>query len=128
MKYYFIHLGRLDQLINIPLPDAESSMAILEVSLRKSSVVNVDMNYLVNVTEGFSSGNLNKICQLAIIFAKKDLIKIEQIIMDCNEQEPLLLIERKHLQNAMTFIGCFKSSKDEFINQRQVTNADTGRI
>ncbi len=129
MKYYFIYLGRLDQLIHIPLPDDETRMAILEVSLRKSSVVkDVDMNHLVNVTLGFSGADLTKICQRACILAKTDFMKTEQPIMDSSdEREPLLLIQREHLKKAITF-GCFKSSKHEFIDQHQAINTNTVRI
>ncbi|CAF4526367.1 unnamed protein product, partial [Rotaria magnacalcarata] len=62
MKYYFIYLGRFDQLIYIPLPNDESRMDILKTSLRKSSVAkDADMDYLTIVTEGFSGADLTKI-------------------------------------------------------------------
>jgi SpoVK/Ycf46/Vps4 family AAA+-type ATPase len=82
-------------------------MAILEVSLKKSYVKDVDMNYLVNVTQGFSGGDLTKICRQAYMLAKIDLMKTEQPIMDSSdEREPLLLIQREHLEKAITS-GCF---------------------
>ncbi|CAF1356136.1 unnamed protein product [Adineta steineri] len=57
-------MGRLDQLIYIPLPDDKSSMAILQSTLRKSPVgKNVDMNLLASATKGFSGANLTEICQ-----------------------------------------------------------------
>ncbi len=83
-------------------------MAILEVSLRKSSVVkDVDMNYLVNVTKGFSGADLTKICQRACILATREFMEKEQqpicpITMDSDEG-PVIEIRREHLEIAMIF-------------------------
>ncbi len=100
MKYYFIYLGRLGQLIHIPLPDEESRMAILKVSLRKSSVVKAaDMNYLVDVTKGFSGAYLTKICQRAYILARSELMQQGQPIY------PIIEIGHEHFKKAMTFIS-----------------------
>ena len=78
MKYFFIYLGRLDQLIYIPLPDDNSRMAILNVSLRKSFVAeNVDINYLTNITKDFSGADLTNICQRACELATEEFIEKE---------------------------------------------------
>jgi transitional endoplasmic reticulum ATPase len=108
MKYFFIYLGRLDQLIHIPLPDDESRMAILEVSLGKSfAVKDVDMNYLVNETLGFSGADLTNICQRACILATREFMEKGQqpiwpITMNSDES-PVIEIRREHLEKAMKF-------------------------
>ncbi|CAF4345507.1 unnamed protein product [Rotaria sordida] len=110
MKYYFIYLGRLDQLIYIPLPDDESRMAILKTSLRKSSVAkDVDMDYLTNVTEGFSGADLTKICQQACILATRESIekkqqRIRPTTMDSDEPTPIPEIRGDHFDEAMKFV------------------------
>ncbi|CAF1323741.1 unnamed protein product [Rotaria sp. Silwood1] len=118
MKYYFIYLGRLDQLIYIPLPEDKSRMAILKTSLRKSSVPkDVDMNYLTNVTEGFSNADLTKICQRACILATRESIekkqqRIRPTTMDSDEPAPELEIRRDHFEEAMKFARRSVSDKD----------------
>src|SRR5215813_8760805 len=73
---YFIYLGRLDQLIYIPLPDEKSRVAILKAALRKSPVAkDVDMTYLANVTKGFSGADLTEICQRACKLAIRESIE-----------------------------------------------------
>ena len=58
--------GRLDQLINIPLPDDGSRLAIFKSNLRKSPVADsVDIPYLAKMTKGFSGADLTEICQRA---------------------------------------------------------------
>ncbi|CAF1415163.1 unnamed protein product [Rotaria sordida] len=110
--------GRLDQLIYIPLPDAESRMAILKTSLRKSSVAkDVDMNYLTNVTEGFSGADLTKICQRACILATRESIekkqqRIRPTTMDSDEPAPVPEIRRAHFDEAMKFARRSVSNKD----------------
>ncbi len=112
MKYYFIYLGRLGQLIHIPLPDEESRMAILKVSLRKSSVVNdVDMNYLVNVTKCFSGAYLTKICQRAYILVTRELMQQGQPIY------PIIEIRHEHLKKAMIFTSSSNGTPVPFVSQ-----------
>jgi transitional endoplasmic reticulum ATPase len=51
--------GRLDQLIYIPLPDNPSRLSILKANLRKTPLAkDVDLNFLANITEGFSGADL----------------------------------------------------------------------
>ncbi|CAF3770814.1 unnamed protein product [Rotaria sp. Silwood1] len=110
--------GRLDQLIYIPLPEDKSRMAILKTSLRKSSVPkDVDMNYLTNVTEGFSNADLTKICQRACILATRESIekkqqRIRPTTMDSDEPAPELEIRRDHFEEAMKFARRSVSDKD----------------
>ncbi|CAF5143101.1 unnamed protein product, partial [Rotaria sp. Silwood1] len=109
---------RLDQLIYIPLPEDKSRMAILKTSLRKSSVPkDVDMNYLTNVTEGFSNADLTKICQRACILATRESIekkqqRIRPTTMDSDEPAPELEIRRDHFEEAMKFARRSVSDKD----------------
>jgi len=51
--------GRLDQLIYIPLPDQPSRLGILRANLRKTPLSkDVDLNFIGNITEGFSGADL----------------------------------------------------------------------
>jgi len=119
-----IYLGRLDQLIYIPLPDDKSRMAILKAALRKSPVAkDVDMNLLANVTKGFSGADLTEICQRACKLAIRESIEKEinlekerqrngQTAMDADEPDPVPEIRRDHFEEAMKFARRSVSDND----------------
>lgn len=70
-----IRPGRLDQLIYIPLPDQPSRLGILKANLRKTPLAkDVDVNFLANITDGFSGADLTEICQKAAKAAVRDVI------------------------------------------------------
>ena len=79
MIYVIIYLGRLSQLIHIPLPDDQTRLAIIELYFKKAFIVkNFDMDYLVDVTKDFNSANVTKICQQACVLATKESIKKQE--------------------------------------------------
>lgn len=58
--------GRLDQLIYIPLPDKASRLGILKAGLRKTPLAkDIDMNFMADLTEGFSGADLAELSQRA---------------------------------------------------------------
>ena len=70
-----IRPGRLDQLIYIPLPDQPSRLGVLKANLRKTPLAkDVDLNFLANITDGFSGADLTEICQKAAKSAVRDVI------------------------------------------------------
>ena len=69
-----IRPGRLDQLIYIPLPDHPSRLSILKANLRKTPLAkDVDLNFIANITDGFSGADLTEICQKAAKSAVRDV-------------------------------------------------------
>jgi len=67
--------GRIDQLIEIPLPDYESRLSIFKASLRKSPVSpDVDFAQLATATEGFSGADISEVCQRSAKNAIRDSI------------------------------------------------------
>lgn len=70
-----IRPGRLDQLIYIPLPDQPSRLGVLKANLRKTPIArDVDINFVAQITEGFSGADLTEICQKAAKAAVRDAI------------------------------------------------------
>jgi transitional endoplasmic reticulum ATPase len=106
--------GRLDQLIYIPLPDEKSRIQILKANLRKSPVAkDVDLNYLANVTQGFSGADLTEICQRGCKLAIRECIETEirrererlnnpDTEMD-DDYDPVPEIRRDHFEEAMKY-------------------------
>jgi len=115
--------GRLDQLIYIPLPDDKSRIQILKANLRKSPVsMDVDLDYLANVTKGFSGADLTEICQRACKLAIRESIEEEirrerqradnpDIDMD-DDYDPVPEISRAHFEEAMKFARRSVSDND----------------
>jgi len=72
--------GRLDQLIYIPLPDQPSRLSILKANLRKTPIAkDVDLNFIGNITDGFSGADLTEISQKAAKAAVRDVFIYDKL-------------------------------------------------
>jgi len=119
--------GRLDQLIYIPLPDRASRVQIFKAVLRNSPVApDVDLDYLVEHTHGFSGADLTEICQRAAKFAIRESIECEikrqqeraesgENEMDLeeeDEEDPVPEITRSHFEESMQYARRSVSDND----------------
>ncbi|PVU98401.1 hypothetical protein BB559_001605 [Furculomyces boomerangus] len=117
--------GRLDQLIYIPLPDANSRLSVLKASLRKSPISSdVDLDYLARTTHGFSGADLTEICQRACKLAIRESIEAEiralkekpesdEAAMDQDETvDPVPEITKAHFEEAMMYARRSVSDND----------------
>jgi transitional endoplasmic reticulum ATPase len=103
--------GRLDQLVYIPLPDKPSRASILKAALRKTPLApDVNLDAIVNATEGFSGADLTAICQRAAKLAIRESIAKEVQLEKMKEQglakmdddeDPVPFITRPHFEAAM---------------------------
>lgn len=74
-----IRPGRLDQLIYIPLPDKPSRANVIKAVLRKSPIAgNISMDFLAELTEGFTGADLTELCQRATKAAIRESIEAEE--------------------------------------------------
>lgn len=91
--------GRLDQLVQIPLPDLASRRSVFRASLRKAPVdPKVDIEQLAKATEGFSGADIAEICQRAAKNAVKAAVQNESLDPPGPE---ISRIDRKHFEAAM---------------------------
>ncbi|KAJ2382377.1 AAA ATPase cdc48 [Coemansia sp. RSA 2603] len=119
--------GRLDQLIYIPLPDAESRISILQATLRKSPIApNVDLKFIAEKTNGFSGADLTEICQRACKLAIRQSIEAdiqrerereeaggEDAAMEEDDAvDPVPEITAEHFEEAMRFARRSVSDND----------------
>jgi transitional endoplasmic reticulum ATPase len=106
--------GRLDQLIYIPLPDRPSRLGILKANLRKTPVAkDVDLDFVAQLTEGFSGADLNELCQRSAKAAVRESIEAEarkkaaQALNPGQEiklgADPVPEITRKHFEEALKY-------------------------
>lgn len=106
--------GRLDQLIYIPLPDRPSRLGILKANLRKTPVAkDVDLDFVAQLTEGFSGADLTELCQRSAKAAVRESIeadarkKAAQALNPGQEiklqSDPVPEITRKHFEEALKY-------------------------
>lgn len=109
-----IRPGRLDQLIYIPLPDKASRVNVFKAVLRKSPIApNVNMDFLAELTEGFTGADCTELCQRATKAAIRESIEAEEqrkALMKDNPdgdaqmaemEDPVPVITRKHFEEAL---------------------------
>jgi transitional endoplasmic reticulum ATPase len=106
--------GRLDQLVYIPLPDEASRKQIFKAALRKSPVaLDVDLDHLAKVTQGFSGADITEICQRSCKYAIRESIERDMERerrasenpdqMEEDVSDPVPAITKAHFEEAMKF-------------------------
>ena len=106
--------GRLDQLIYIPLPDADSRISIIKANLRKTPIASsVDIKVLGKLTEGFSGADLAELSGRAAKAAVREAIEAEArlkaaialdpAMADNMPKDPVPELTRKHFEEALKF-------------------------
>jgi transitional endoplasmic reticulum ATPase len=102
--------GRLDQLIYIPLPDKLSRIAILKSLSRKSPIAkNVYMDFIADLTDGFSGADLAELFQRAAKAAVREAIEADsqhkalaaENPENMEVEDPVPEINRRHFEEAL---------------------------
>jgi len=64
--------GRFDRIVNVPLPDKNSRRSILQVHMKNKKMEdNININFLAEITSGFSGAELKNLVNEAAIFAAR---------------------------------------------------------
>ncbi|CRL00704.1 CLUMA_CG013961, isoform A [Clunio marinus] len=72
--------GRLDRIVYVQLPDAETRKEIFEIKLKKIPIADdVKIDDLVNRTSGYSGAEIEAICKEAALKALEDSFDVENI-------------------------------------------------
>ncbi|MEM3439681.1 MAG: CDC48 family AAA ATPase [Candidatus Bathyarchaeia archaeon] len=94
--------GRFDKLLYVPLPDRDARREIFKIHLGKKPVAeDVDVEKLVNATEGYTGADIAAICNNAMMIA------IKEYVAKCKDEEEIkkrideLKIRPAHLEEAM---------------------------
>ena len=70
--------GRLDRLLEIPLPDETSREKIIKIHSKKMKLSNVDFERLVKLTNGFTGAEIRSVCTESGYFAiRENRIKVK---------------------------------------------------
>jgi len=92
--------GRFDLHLELPLPDAETRLAILKVHARNKPLTrDVDLPHLARLTEGFSGADIRHLCQQAALQAMREFLREENKDFNCFQ------INCAHFQEALNKRG-----------------------
>jgi transitional endoplasmic reticulum ATPase len=103
--------GRLDQLIYIPLPDKLSRISILKALSRKSPIAkNVYMDFIADLTDGFSGADLTELFQRSAKAAVREAIEADAqrkaLAVENPDgmevEDPVPEITRRHFEEALS--------------------------
>lgn len=74
--------GRLDRIVYVQLPDAETRAEIFKIKLAKIPIADdVNIEQLVAATDGYSGAEIEAVCKEAALKALEDSFEIDQIEM-----------------------------------------------
>ena len=83
-----IRKGRMDEVVYVGLPDSDARKELLEIELLKRPHENVDINLLVERTQGYSASDISFIvkecarCSFEESIRSKHLVKIDQNLLE----------------------------------------------
>jgi len=131
--------GRLDQLIYIPMPDAQSRVSIFKSILKAGHIgPDVDLEQIGSEFSGFSGADIKEFCNRVQMFAIEESIQARveadakiraleeagQPVPDELREEPAGLLRLKHFQKALPFA---RKSVDAIQIKRYTDFADSMR-
>ena len=74
-----LRAGRFDYIVEFPRPDREERKEILQIYLRSLALApGVDIDTLVEVSEGWTGAGLEALCKKAVMLALEEFIKREE--------------------------------------------------
>jgi transitional endoplasmic reticulum ATPase len=87
--------GRLERLVEVPLPDAEARAAIFEVHTRNVPTTNLNFDALARETEGFTGSDIEAVIREASLSAMEEYLAAEE------PGSATLRVEGRHLRAAL---------------------------
>ena len=113
-------VGRLDEIIYVPLPDEKSRQTILRMMLRQYSVaVNVDLTFLARILIGVSGAGIVDFCRQACAEAIRESTENKQkpeylnLDSDSHADNSGYEIQRNHFETAMKFLPHLTASEHD---------------
>jgi len=97
--------GRFDYILEFPMPDAEMRKQIFKIHVKDRPLADdVDLDELVEKTEGLAGSHIEGICQQASLLALREFIEKAENAKDFSKEKDLLKIKMKHFRQAVEAI------------------------
>ncbi|KUK10346.1 MAG: AAA family ATPase, CDC48 subfamily [Clostridia bacterium 41_269] len=94
--------GRFDYILEFPMPDAEMRKEIFKIHVKDRPLADdVDLDELVEKTEGMAGSHIEGICQQASLLALQEFIEKAENVKDVTKDKELLKIKMKHFRKAL---------------------------
>ncbi len=115
--------GRIDRMVYVPPPDGTARKEIFEIHLRgKPLADDVDLDRLVEMTEGYVGADIEAICREATMLALREVLSEGMDRERAKEMIPEIKIRMKHFETAIEKIK--KSiSRDELKRYEEFAKA-----
>ncbi len=95
--------GRFEFLVELPVPDEETRLAILAVHTRDMPLADdVDLAALAAETKGSTGADIEGLCQQAGLLAIREFLDDNDGPATDDTSAPLLKIDREHFQGGLT--------------------------
>lgn len=112
--------GRFDEIVYVPLPDAEMRKSIFEYRLRNVYSDIVDFVFLASITEGFVASDIESIVNIASLKAAKRRIPVNQGLLEDviktfrKSVSSSQMKQYESIRNKMEDDGCIRKSRIGF--------------
>ncbi|MEM3437539.1 MAG: CDC48 family AAA ATPase [Nitrososphaerales archaeon] len=106
-----LRAGRFDKLIYVPLPDKAARKAILEIHAKGKPLVGVDLERIVEVTEGFSGADLAAIINTATSLSIQEFISKYPDPEEAKKHVNEAIITSKHIDEAIKKVRSSREGK-----------------
>ncbi|NLJ99671.1 MAG: CDC48 family AAA ATPase [Clostridia bacterium] len=94
--------GRFDYILDFPMPDAGMRADILKIHTSKQPLAeDVDLEEIIQKTEGFAGSHIEGICQQASLSALREFIEGTDKVEDIEKRKDEIFITMKHFRKAM---------------------------
>ncbi len=104
--------GRFDKIISIPLPNKEARLQILSLALEgKQKDRDVDVDALVEMTEGFSGADLAALVNTAVSIVLQDYVAKYPKIEDAKAHIKEAIVSMDHFKMAAKKVRTSRESK-----------------
>jgi transitional endoplasmic reticulum ATPase len=104
--------GRFDKIISIPLPNKEARLQILSLSLEgKQKDPDVDVDALVEMTEGFSGADLAALTNTAVSMVLQEYVAKYPKIDDAKAHIKEAIVTMDHFKKAAKKVRTSRESK-----------------
>ncbi|MCP8305089.1 MAG: CDC48 family AAA ATPase [archaeon] len=107
--------GRFDKLIQVPVPDRVARKAILEIHAKEKPLRDVDLNLVVDATDGFTGADLAAVVNTAVSLAIQEYIGRYSKPEDANKHVDEAIVTSKYIEEAIKKV---RNSKEGKVRER----------
>jgi transitional endoplasmic reticulum ATPase len=96
-----LRAGRFDKLVHIPVPDRNSRLAVLEIHAKNKPFVNVSLEKIADLTDGFSGADLAAVTNTAVSLVLQDFLNKYRKPEDAKTHSNEAIVKMEHIEEAV---------------------------